>query len=215
MEYHYYKIALEFLSAVSWPIVVLIIIYWLKDPISKFFKNIKSISHGDTRLETIISQKDTSENQKPNLSNINPSEILTIFSTSTLSQSRDIVEKEIGLNENNIAGREEILYDYAKLTLINRFFDKTYVSIYGSQIKILNSLNITKQSKEFLRRFYDEAIINYPGLALYNFNDYLNFLTSQGLIMENSLTGEVMITDLGRDFLKYINHFNFNLDLPN
>ena len=62
-----------------------------------------------------------------------------------------------------------------------------------------------------MKRFYDFAVEQYPQFyENYSYDDYINFLYSSSLITEKD--GNVGITILGVDFLKYLTEVgrNFN-----
>lgn len=207
------KMALDFVSSIAWPLIVAVVFYWLRDPIKKFIDNIKSVSHGDIRVERGIIRQDSSGTRNRGVSQIDPTEILRNYSTTTNEKVKDIIQGEVGLNHNSLVGAESLLYDYARLILVNKFFDKQYSMMYGSQLKILFALKGTSQSKEFLRRFYNEAANNNPTLLSYPYENYISFLVSNEFVIENDETGTLALTDLGRDFLRFVIDNNLSQNL--
>jgi hypothetical protein len=82
---------------------------------------------------------------------------------------------------------------------------RIYNFIYGSQIKLLQKLNSGGQfPKEKIKYFYDAAKDIWPDLYNnYSFEQYMNFLSSAGLVVISS-NGVVTLTSLGQDFLRFL-----------
>lgn len=126
------------------------------------------------------------------------------------SQERIIRE---GLENQNINpdDMERVLVNLlAEQTIIN-YFERLYISIFGSQITALQSLNVAGVvgvDVLALRPHYDEAVALWPNsYTNYSFEQWLEFLISAGLIIR---TGDnVRITQEGHEFLKYIIHRSY------
>ena len=101
----------------------------------------------------------------------------------------------------------EILCRHLAGTQIALNFEQIYSTIWGSQINLLKYLNSrvpTGDTADNLKViFYETAAIIHPLIyAGYPFENYLYFLRSRTLIMEEN--GIYNITNLGRDFLVYM-----------
>lgn len=81
--------------------------------------------------------------------------------------------------------------------------ERTYRSIFGSQIAALKRLNVSPLSRQELQPIYDAAVNAAPSFYRdYPFEAWLAFLKLQELIVEAN--DSFSISDLGEDFLRYI-----------
>lgn len=83
-------------------------------------------------------------------------------------------------------------------------FERTYRTIFGSQIAALKSMNgphVT--SSQALRSFYDAAVKNFPeAYSNYSFEDWARYLLISGVAINDNENWRV--TDKGLDFLRYM-----------
>ena len=85
--------------------------------------------------------------------------------------------------------------------------------IYGSQIRLLQKLNYSSENKENVKYFYDNAATYFPAAyENYTYENYLDFLVSCDLIIYNRETNIISITEVGKDFLRYLVESNSNID---
>ena len=208
---------IEFLGKIAWPIILLIIVFKFKDQIIKLLGNAKKFTLWGAELETGASkQLEHADNISTNLHNQSISGIVSRFSFSTQESLDSIIYRDISISNENLNDREIVLFDYSKLLILFKMMEKIYTSIFGSQIKILRSLSESPKDKLQLKAFYDLAVNLNPGFFTnYSFPNYMHFLSSNNLIIENFETGLVEITDFGRDFLEYLLMNNLSSDLPN
>lgn len=217
-NYHSIKMVLDFLSSISWPLITIIIFLFLKNPISNFINNIKKLTYGDTGIETNSVKQNDDEDYLAELlgdgkdaSSLD--KFLAKFSDNTLDSIDEIIENETQLNSvDGFQNKYERIYKYAKILIVIKNAEKIYSLIYGSQIRMLQRLNYSHiESKSELKLYYDNAVKNNPeGYKNYSYESYLNFLVQNGLIkIENE---NVSITDMGRDFLRYIVEANLTVE---
>ena len=138
---------------------------------------------------------------------------LGLFREETIETFNNAVELESDIDKSQSQEQKnEQLKNYAITLYIIKHFDQLYYAIYGSQLHILQHLNtFQSETKTSLKRFYDFAVEQYPQFyENYSYDDYINFLYSSSLITEKD--GNVGITILGVDFLKYLTEVgrNFN-----
>lgn len=96
--------------------------------------------------------------------------------------------------------------------LISYMYDKTWWSIYKSQILLLQDLNTKTLRIEKVKEYYDRAVEQYPAAyARYSFNQWVAYMKEQALILDQPAES-VGITVRGRDFLKYIVHSSYSID---
>lgn len=219
-NYHTVKLILEFLTSILWPATVLIVFYWLKNPIINIINNIKKFTYGNTGIETTFENKQNDKsttidllNDSNDFSDID--KILSKFSNSSVEYSGEIIENETKISEvENIQNKYERIYKYSKLLILIKSAEKIYHSIYGSQIRILQSLNYSiSQNSADVKFYYDNAVKYYPEIFQnYSYENYLTFLSSWGLIIIEDDFKKLTITDAGKDLLRYIVEANLSFD---
>lgn len=223
MIYHFTEIILKFLSSIAWPIIVLIIFLILKSPLSALISNLKKISYGGTSLETNpeSSQKEQINELEKSDNSVNSSNFVTFldkFSAETNAELIQIVNNETKIEEiTDLQNKVNQLYDYAKLLVLLKNFERIYSIIFGSQIRILQRLNYTiTENIEDLKLYYENAVKYYPETYKnYNFIDYLKFLTTNKLVNYTEGDNSLTITNFGQDFLRYITESNLSLEKRN
>ncbi len=216
---HLLKDITTLLGILIWPLVVIIIFLILRKPLKDFINRIKSIGFKGTGIETEIPKKQSSDEGSPfeklikEIPNKNLERIQSNFNPETLEVFRKAV-----LNESNVDSfktheeREKVLFSYSQMIYLIMQFNRIYTLIYGSQIRILERLNSSKnETLDSIMPFFDEAKRNDPKFyENYPFKNYLEFLTSYGLIQIEA--NSVIITPIGRDFFKYIVESGFSLN---
>lgn len=88
---------------------------------------------------------------------------------------------------------------------LQNYFYRVYYLIFGSQISILNHLNILKpggSSEQSLRKLYEGYKTSYPALVNYRFEDYMQFLQVTGLVLK--VEDRYALTELGEKFLLFV-----------
>ena len=201
---------IEILDTLKWPILALIIFLFLLKPIKNLINRLTKVGHGGTMLEA--NQEVATINQEiRKVSNVERA--LGLFREETIETFNNAVELESDIDKSQSQEQKnEQLKNYAITLYIIKHFDQLYYAIYGSQLHILQHLNtFQSETKTSLKRFYDFAVEQYPQFyENYSYDDYINFLYSSSLITEKD--GNVGITILGVDFLKYLTEVgrNFN-----
>lgn len=220
MFYHYFKSVIIFLSEISWPIIVLVIFIFLRKPISSFLTKLKGVSVGNVTLDAqnlqIEAEKVALKNDG-NSSEVDFSILITSLSQSTNEELNRIMALEVNVHPSELqTDTEKKLYNYSKLLIVTRHFEKIYNIIYGSQIAILRILSKEDNTKKNLKYLYDNSVMLNPDFFVnYNYVGYLNFLISFKLVSDDKINDKLILTDLGRDFLLYLDTYNLNTDLPN
>ena len=215
MTYHLIKEFLDFLGIISWPLTALIIFYFLKTPMSEILRNIKKFSYGGAE---ILTNQQKLNNAEIDLSseltgNSNIEKILKMFSNTSNTFAAQVLENETKIDEiTNPQTKINLLENYSKLLIIIKTAEKIYSSIYGSQIRILQRLNHSKSEKtEDLKFYFNNAKKVYPKVYNdYSYENYLHFLVNYSLIQIND--DIATITDVGRDFLRYIIESNLSFE---
>ena len=218
MNYHFSELFLDFISAISWPIVSLIILYNFKKPITRFLKQINKVTYGETTVER---QNKTQKEEKTKIDILTIGndftyidETLNKFSETTTNYSLDVIENETKISEvQDYQQKYERLQKYSQLLIIVKSAERIYHLIYGSQIRLLQKLNYSSESTENVKYFYDNAVKYFPETYKnYPYETYLDFLVRQGLIIYEEDNNYITITEIGRDFLRYLIESNSNQD---
>lgn len=216
--YHTIKMLLDFLSTISWPIVALVVFLSLKTPIKNFINNIKKFTYGSTGIETNLANKQIEEDSLAEILGDDQDPLyldrfLGKFSDYTLQSTDEIIEKDTQITTvEGFQNKYDRIYKYAKFLIIIRSFEKIHNIIYGSQIRLLQRLNYSQtETKDELKLYYDNAVKNNPdGYKNYPYESYLNFLVTCEFIIINEET--ISITDVGKDFLRYIVEANLTVE---
>ncbi|RTL14048.1 MAG: hypothetical protein EKK56_02485 [Flavobacteriaceae bacterium] len=218
MKYHYIEIILNFISSISWPIVSLIILSYFKKPILRFLKQVKRVSYGETVVER---QNKSQKDEKSAIDILTKGndftyidETLNKFSETTKKASLKVIEDETKVSEvQDYQQKYERILKYSQLLIIVKGAEKIYSSIYGSQIRLLQKLNYSREKTEEIKYLYDNAVKYFPETYKnYSYDNYLNYLVVQGLIVFEDDKDYISITETGKDFLRYLVESNSNLD---
>jgi hypothetical protein len=102
------------------------------------------------------------------------------------------------------ADREKYLVRVTALFVTIIIFEKVWFTIYGSQLKALQQLNLQMLTYDEMRRYYDEAAKAHPEIYKdSSFELWLGYLKIWLLILEHDPT-HLEITVRGQDFLRYL-----------
>lgn len=209
MSYHFLKIILEFISNITWPIVGFSIVFIFRNELKIFLTKIKSVALGGTTFNTIQEgQQDSSVSTMAV-----PESMKMEVSSETIAMANEILEIESEVEMlNNDTEKYIRLKQYSGLLIVSNLFRDIYYIIYGSQIKLLLYLNSNgSNTKDSLKRFYDTAVAEYSFMYdNYSYEEYCQWLINKQLII---VTGEnVQITTTGRDFLKFLIKYGYQID---
>ena len=99
--------------------------------------------------------------------------------------------------------REKFLIRSVSTVAVLALFEETWLTIFRSQIHLLEALNFAPRSMEDVRGFYDLAATINPTLyGQYSFDQWLIYMRSQSLTLQQD--NIMYITIRGREFLKYL-----------
>jgi hypothetical protein len=195
-----------------WPIAATLLgfwgIYWLKEPLGRLIDRI-AIKYERKGLQASTVPQEIHGSQ-PYLS-----VAASFFDPNLLKLYRDEIEQE--LHKNKLpAGptRENELLDLCAGVWIISFFERAYLTIFGSQLAAMQALN-SGGPEGFplatIRPFYDLGASNFPSVyENYTFEQWLGYLESSQLVAR--LPGDrITISINGRAFLKYLVHQGYAL----
>lgn len=187
-----------------WPIVVLIlgiiIIIVFKKPISDLINRTEKVSKDG--LQTRSTQE-----QKVDVSISKVDETINKYDNQLLVETENIIKNNLDyLKPKDSNEREKyLLRGLAQYTILHSF-EKTYFTIWGSQLSALQFLNNNRYNNvsiSDMRSFYDSAIKVFPDF--YNkitFENWINYLVVSVLVKQNG--NDIGITLRGKEFLKFI-----------
>ncbi len=205
---------------IAWPlaaiIIVALIILVFRKELSSLLSKAKNVKYGDFGLETNQDKHEVTLLPKDDKTKSGESikRFISLFSDATIEKTKAKVDSESDVNAFPQEERYNAMYSYAQFLLILLNFERLYNSIFGSQLRLLNHINSDNtNTRENLKRFYDEAVAQYPIAFLqYTFDEYFNFLERSELIILNSDGTTFSITWLGRDLLKYLVTYGKSMD---
>lgn len=214
MLYHYLELTKSFILGLSWPAVVLIVVFLFKTQLKYIMANIKLFKVPGGEFETHSPhQKDAKPLDETNsdlTENVAAESVLNDSLNKFHQKTIDKVNTVI-LNETHIDNlvkaedKLDVLLSYTKLIIIEKHFQLIYSYIYGSQIELLEKLKTNDyETKESLKIFYEKAVAKNPNVYQnYSYGQYLAWLHDNGLlnVMENN---NVIISYEGLDFLTYL-----------
>ena len=129
----------------------------------------------------------------------------------------EILEKENKLSDKKSNSEIEKLKNDNFNLQTALFLERTYIAIYGSQIKLLEKLRIIGIQGiryENIAADYEKIKQFWSYLRSYSLTNYLKFLEDSKLIEPNNLNNNLFykITPTGIDFLQYIEALNYPKD---
>ncbi len=198
---------MESFEYLVWPAPAVILI-WLgtifliifQKDISGLLARVKQISKGG--IETFSPEPQQARERKSS----SAEKLMRAFDNTSLRQQEERIKED--LEKENLSDQQEkidVLIRHFAATQLAYNFEYINSLIWGSQIEIMRYLNpsIIGKTAEGLRPFYTRVAAMYPTLVTrYPFENYLNFLVSNNLIVQQ---GErYFITTLGLDFLGFL-----------
>lgn len=195
------------LSVVVWPLVVLLLglvaIVVFRAPLSRFLDRAQEIGKTGIRAATAKQLPETVPDRSK------ADELLKSFDNSLLVKHETWIRRDLSNRKiDEPAERERVLLRLLAGAGIALYFERTYATIWGSQIAALQVLNVAGDGgtdPELLRPWYDQAAAQNPVIyAGYPFESWLGFLEKWRLVTKTE--GRVAVTLEGREFLKFIVH---------
>ncbi len=187
----------------SWPITAIVVCVVLKNSIEKLLGRLNKAQHKDTILDFNQDIQKVSAQFEGNISIADaiPHDPLGLIGEA----EKRIYDALKQLNVQSDPEKIKVLTKHHASLQIRIAYTEIYYSIFGSQIALLQALNIqiNPVESEFLVSFYDAAKQQYPEVYnSYSFESYINFLKSVGYV--NTDQGKYFITFLGRGFLTFL-----------
>lgn len=199
----------KIIEQLSWPIAAVMISIILKGPIENLLSRLNKAKHKDTEFEfnPDIQRSSTNIVSTSNVADVIPQDQLGLIGEA----EQRIYESLENLSIKTDSEKVKVLAKHHANLQIRSTFLAIYNLIFGSQITLLQTLNVqnTSVEREFLLSFYEAAKQEFPDVYdTYSFENYINFLKSVGLI--NTEKSKYFITVLGRGFLTYLAETGLN-----
>lgn len=209
----YYISDILFILFKSWPLAILIVLFWLKDSLNSLILRVNEVHVADKK---IVLQPMSNSNgllgQPP--STVEPTEV-TKKKNIRLPKLPDnfifksVVEKQEKFISNTIKDtpfkKEDVLIRELASYQLAVDFERIYQFIFKSQIDAMEGLVNSSEgkSKQDIITYYENAKQqNTIAYEKFSFDTWLYYLTSQGLVEEKS--SQYHITEKGQAFIYYI-----------
>ena len=203
-----YQLTVELSKSLAWPIVASGTIYLLRDNLSGLFKNgLKSIKHGDTEVSFESSQDQTKSPSKAIKANLEDfAKLMPPDTTGLQENTTKVISKALGTAMNDEKKIEVLTAHLAELQ-IKVFLKDAYVIIFGSQIRLLEYLNVQpskgsamKEIEVFFHEFKEMVSVEKAKKA--TFSAYIQFLTDWDFVkLDND---KFQLTQAGESFLNFM-----------
>jgi hypothetical protein len=198
------KFFIEFSSStLIWAIVILLIIWPLREPIKKFLESFTNIWDKATKVE-LFGLNLHLGTPVPPITQQGQSVDYKVFQNPAISEEADTIKKQ--LSEKNLSQEQIINLLITHLASANYNLVMTFIDrfIFPEQIELLEHLNMhrsTSHSETELRQFFNKWQKRSNDTS-YNFSSFLNFLVTQRLMIP-TVQG-YLISQLGIEYLSFI-----------
>lgn len=200
------------ISNIAWPIVVGLIAWRLKSPLSSLINHLKSVKLGDKEAEFFERKQNVPEDASDSakLKELIPADI-----TGLLEKQVEVITQQINLKSSDQDKIDMLVRNIAHLQIVNHF-ESIYNAIFGSQLRLLEhllTLNKNTATTNIIVDFFEKAKLDNPDTYKNkNFSEWIDFLLNFKLIENNE--DKWTITKEGKGFIRYINTANYDKKLP-
>jgi hypothetical protein len=192
----------------AWPISAVVICIVLKSPIEKLFSRLIKAKHKDTVLDFNPDIQRVSANigGGSSIADAIPHDPLGLIQEG----EQRIYDALAQLNIQTDSEKVKVLAKHHANLQIRSAYSEINRLIFGSQLALLQALNVQSQPVERLISFYESAKQRYPDFyKTYSFESYINFIKSVRLVKTEG--GKFFITTFGRGFLMYLIESGINI----
>ena len=197
------RIVLIWFTAI-FPLVVLLAFIWLVSKHPDKLYGPRDFRDDKSFLETLNQKRQTSKAMEPE-NKINIEELMKYGEEfSEIKKQEEKIKADLVVKKLDYSGQTaEVLIRHLAASQLLHFFDNTYHTLFGSQIKLLQLLNDPDGLDELSAQNYFDLVKGAnPPLATWDLNGYLKFLFSSNLITKKG--NQYQITDLGKEFLIWL-----------
>lgn len=218
------KIILDFLVNMAWPILGLVTLLLLKNELSSAISSLSSFvgrvtTIGPNGIQTTVpngiqaisnEQKTQLESSSSNVANTSPPLILKSYKTVLDRENK--INAELNGQYSNVSesDKKEALINHLAAYQFESWVKTIYYEIFDSQILLLESLVKENDGipytkvEEFFKSLQNKHVL----LKDFTLDSYTRFLENYKLIQRN--LENFQITDDGKDFIKFINDYNWS-----
>lgn len=219
---HTYQFILGLAKELKWPVAIVILgviaLVIARDEVRDFIKRMYWISPTGVKAARQNPQiASTNTGSGPVLASPDFTQQLSAtVDPYVLSQRVNTIYAEFDSRGIRPGEREEHLVSLLAAALIREAWERTYLWIFGTQMRLLQKLNETPQGlrEEEDRGIYQIGASQYPEVfKAYSFENWIAFMQAAALTMKD--VGPYLITPNGRGFLKYVVAQGLSFDRPN
>lgn len=191
---------------ITFPILVLCLFTWLVTKHHDKLYSPKDYRKDESFLET-LNQKIQSKSTKPEESEKNIKDLMSYGQEfSIISEQEDIIIRDLkGRDlEHESKTAKVLIHQLAAVQVLN-WFERTYNTLFGSQIALLKLLNesISGVTNSFVSNYFEDVKNRYPKvLDVWKTENYLQYLITSRLIEKNE--ENITITKRGKEFLIWL-----------
>lgn len=192
-------IVFDVIKQLVWPLVVITLVYWFRSEIRVLIPKLKRAGPEGVEFESTERQQAASVSPPGELK-----QLPGISRTPAIERVERVLRANINQQYPHATEREDHLTRFLAEAHLVAHFERTYRIIFGSQIdglKILNQRGDVPENEA--REFFQQVQQKYPEVyRTYGYDDWLGFLLRRDLIERRN--GNIVLTDIGRDFLLYM-----------
>jgi hypothetical protein len=206
-----YQFVLDLANELKWPLVIVIVVvvaivisrvevrdfikrtYWISPTGVKATRQNPQIVSSNTGSGPAIASPDFTR------------QLSATVDPYVLDQRANTIYAEFDSRGIGPGQREEHLIPLLAAALIRESWERTYLWIFGTQIRLLQKLNESAQglTEGEVRGIYQTGTSQYPEVyRAYPFENWIAFMETATLTMK--YIGRYLITPYGRGFLKYL-----------
>jgi hypothetical protein len=207
LEYISFKDVADFVAEISWPLVVLLAIFYFGKEIKNSIPRLKKIGPqgaewADSQSKNAALSEGGGDDFAKKIEQAFEESQKNREKTRLISEFELSVKKEI----EDFDPEKKIVYLIEKLAIsrIVSIFERIFADIFGSQLEALYKLEIHKEVRksDAIKYFKEVVVPRFPdAYKSISFDDWIAYLKNQGLL---NIEGEnISITPAGSDFLLF------------
>lgn len=203
----YLKLLVDLVKAVAWPAAILALGFLFRSDVRALFPRLKKA--GPTGLEfdparQILSAATRELRDLPGFPDRSP----------MIAKVETDLHKDLGIIDPE--KQIDVLVRHLAVARLGRIFEQDYRILFGSQISALTALAAAPEGEAAVSEssaYFDGIKAKFPDFYEKNtFEEWIRFPLNAGLIEQSG--DRIRITELGREFLTYLQATNLSADKP-
>lgn len=212
-----YQFVLDLANELKWPLVIVVAIVISRHEVRDFIKRMYWISPKGVKATRQNPQiVSSSTGSGPTLASPDfTRQLSATVDPYVLDQRVNTICAEFDSRGIGPGDREDHLIPLLAAALIRESWERTYLWIFGTQIRLLQKLNESPQglTEEEVRDIYKTGASQYPEIyRAFPFENWIAFMEATTLTTKE--IGRYLITPYGRGFLKYLVAQGLSFDRP-